>query len=105
MESGLNFQITVQADFLNKKKEIYFRELKISERQKMYCYDCSTVLPYFEECMEKSKCIVIHFMQFNHWAIDSLIYDGNTKLLILIQITKERTHSEHYSDIVRAALP
>ena len=39
-------------------------------------------------------------MQRNHYAVDSLLFDGFTKTIALFQITINENHEIHYLDII-----
>jgi len=43
---------------------------------------------------------MFHFLQPNHFAFDSLLYDGNTGMMVLIQITIDQSHALHYEPLI-----
>ena len=53
------------------------------------------------ECKQSQKCKVFHFLQQNHFAFDSLLYDGTTETVVLIQITINRNHTEQYEKLYK----
>jgi len=44
--------------------------------------------------------MMFHFMQTNHYAFDSLFYDGNTQMIALIQITINPAHKLPYEKLI-----
>lgn len=50
--------------------------------------------------MKDKKSIIFHFLQKNHFAFDSMVFDGKSKTLILVQITLNENHDIHYDEII-----
>ena len=94
------FQLQVQSNYLNKlfclnlEKKMQF---EISNRY--YFYDCLQTIKYLTRCKNLETCILCHFLQANHFAFDSMLYDGITQTLVLIQITINKNHDIHYGQI------
>ena len=64
-----------------------------------YYYHCCQILQEIIKCKQSKKCKVFHFLQQNHFAFDSLLYDGTTETVVLIQITINRNHTEQYEKL------
>ena len=94
------FQLQVQSHYLNNQNSLIFGDkIKIEILKKHYFYDCLTTLQELSFCKENCLSILCHFLQSNHFAFDSMLYDGETQILILIQITIDKNHEIHYDKI------
>jgi hypothetical protein len=99
--NGNNFQLAVQSHFLNNKFSLTIdKNFIISDYEIKYCYDCASCIPDFARALEKSRSKIFHFLQTNHFAFDSMLYDPVTKTLILFQITINSNHDIHYDEII-----
>ena len=97
----LEFQIAVQCDYLNKHRDLTFGgDKKISDYKIRYCHDCEKILPDIESCHKNKTQKLFHFLQFNHYGFDSLLYDGNTKMMVLFQIAIDRLHDLPYENLI-----
>ena len=71
----------------------------ISDFEKKIIYDCTMCLPDMQECIKKPTNMLFHFLQPNHFAFDSMIFEGKTKTLVFFQITINEKHESHFSQI------
>ena len=62
------------------KSEFYIQEAS-------YHYDCTKTLKEIVYCQKKKACKVFHYLEPDHFAFNSLLYDGASKILILIKTT------------------
>ena len=67
--------------------------------QKLLRYDCIECIPDIAACHKNATSMIFHLTQSNHFAIDSMIYDGKTKALVLIQITLNPQHKIPFQQI------
>ena len=96
-ETGAEFQRVVQTNFLNNSSTfICSKNSKLQYKEIMEVYDCMSAFKVINESPNGRKSILFHFIQENHIAIDSMIYDENLKIMLLIQITKNSTHDDYY---------
>ena len=94
------FERVVQAYFLIPSlRLLQFGKIYLKIDEVGYFYHCGKTLADIIECQKSKKCKVFHFLQKNHFAFDSLIYDGSSQALILIQIRINRNHECHYESI------
>lgn len=99
--SGELFQLHVQSYYMNSKQFLTFGvNFRVHITTKHYFYDCLSTLQELIFCKECRSSILCHFLQPNHFAFDSMVYDGNTQNLILIKITIDKNHKIHYDKIV-----
>lgn len=99
-KTGTSFQLKVQFYYLNNLDEFkigdkFYADLRDSEKK--FRYDCKKSLQDIESCQD--KLMVFHFADSTHLAFDSMIYDGITKSLIMIQITKNENHSLKFIEL------
>lgn len=95
------FQLHVQSYYMNRKQVLFFGDqFRVDISRKHYFYDCLSTLQELIFCKEWSSSILCHFLQPNHFAFDSMVYDGDTQTMILIQITLDKNHEIHYDKIV-----
>ena len=100
LEDGLNFQLLVQIIFLNSNKEIGTRfgdNILISGYETFFVWDCYSALPFIRIPHAK---FLFHFYDPTHFAFDSMLYDGDQKILVLIQITINKDHDIHYQELM-----
>ena len=71
----------------------------ISDFEKKYIYDCKMCLPYMQECIKQPMNMLFHFLQPNHFAFDSMLFDGKNKTLVFFQITINEDHEIHFNQI------
>lgn len=64
-----------------------------------YVKSCKEIIDEIKRCQKSKICKVFHFLQQNHFAFDSLIYDGASSSVVLIQITVNKKHDVHYEEI------
>jgi len=92
--------MNVQGYFLNKRTKLYFEnDFFLNYEKKKYCYDCLDTFEDLQSCKEGKTGIMFHFLQPNHFAFDSMLYDGSINALVLIQITINSQHKIHYKRI------
>ena len=95
MQTGTCFQLYVQFYYLNNLREFKFGNdlaVDLRDSEKSIRYDCLKSLPDIENCCNHKSSMLFHFADPTHLAFDSMIYDGITKSLIMIQITKNENH-------------
>ena len=94
------FQLQVQSYYLNNQNSLIFNDkIEIKIIKKQYFYDCLNTLQELSFCKDLGLSILCHFLQSNHFAFDSMLYDGKTQTLIFIQITIDKNHKIHYDKI------
>ena len=94
------FEILVQSYFLMPRgQKLKFGRCIVEINELGYYYDCTQTLLHMVECQKAKKCRAFHFLQNKHFAFDSLIYDGITQTLVLIQITINPNHECHFESI------
>lgn len=83
---------------MNEKPCLLFGEkFNFQIAKKQYIYDCRDAFNLLLTCKYSILC---HFLQSNHFAFDSMLYDASTKTLVMIQITIDENHQIYYEDIV-----
>ena len=102
MKTGTSFQLHVQFYYLNNLDEFkfdntYIVNLRSSEKKNRI--DCEKSLPDLKNCKKHQTSMVFHFTDQTHLAFDSMIYDGKTKSLIMIQITKNENHNLKFTQL------
>ena len=86
--------------YLNQAKYLVLEnKMKFLISRKHYYYDSFNTLLDMKICKELKTSVLCHFLQSNHFAFDSMLYDGETETLVLIQITIDRNHDIHYDRI------
>lgn len=80
--------------------ELYFGDIVVPNNKIRYCYDCLKILPEIQNCYQKKTQMMFHFLQPNHYGFDSLLYDGDAKLMVFIQITIDKSHSLPYETLM-----
>ena len=94
------FQLQVQSNYLNKLNRLRLENKMQFEISKIYYfYDCLQTFKYLTHCKNVGTCILCHFLQANHFGFDSMLYDGETQTLVLIQITIDKNHDIYYGQI------
>ena len=63
-------------------------------------YDCEESLLFLKKHEKKQTSGLFHFIQSNHYYIDSMLYDGWSKTLIFFQITMNEKHAIHYEELI-----
>ena len=107
VESAFNFQILVQSEFLNKKKCFIFEKMNLNTFEKynmiidyddiLYVYDCNEALNFIQKnSYRKKQQILFHFLQPDHFAFNSMIFNKIKKVLVLIKITFDKEECEYY---------
>ena len=103
MSDGFKFELVVQSHFLNNQRILYFNDKFIFEGFEIkYCYDCFKALKYIKKCVNdinQNESILFHFLQKNHFAFDSMIFNRKLKILVMFQITINEEHHVFYEDL------
>ena len=99
--AGDQFERLVQGWFLTAEESVQLEigkaTMKIAEMA--YVKSCEEIIDEMKRCQKSKICKVFHFLQSNHFAFDSLIYDGASSSVVLIQITVNRNHDVEYEKI------
>ena len=98
---GNKFKLAVQSQFLNNKSYFIANPFIINDYEIKYCYDCLCCISDISKSLKEKKSKMFHFLQINHFAFDSMLYDPIAKVLILFQITINKNHDIHYEEIVK----
>ena len=91
----------MQNYFLTSPQELKINKILYEIKEVGFYYDCNDSIIDIEDCKNNEKCRAFHFLQKNHFAFDSILYDGKTQALALIQITINENHTQNYEDIDR----
>ena len=99
--AGDQFERLVQGTFLtvNNSIKLEVKKATMEIDEMVYVYSCEEIIDDIKECKNTNHCKVFNFLQNNHFAFDSLIYDGASSSVILIQITVNKKHDVHYEEI------
>ena len=91
----------MQNHFLTPPQKLKINKVLYKIQEVGFYYDCNDCLRDIENCKNNEKCGAFHFLQKNHFAFDSILYNGIDNTLVLIQITINKYHTEKYEDIYR----